>query len=86
MRVAAILCIVFTGLVFTSCKKEKLCECTETRTVTTSNGTTTTTDPFVKTEIKEIRGGEAKTWCADRKEETIADSLTTVVENKCSLK
>ncbi|MDZ4665279.1 MAG: hypothetical protein SGJ15_10415 [Bacteroidota bacterium] len=86
MKTAAILFIVFASLVFTSCKKEKLCECIETRTITTSSGSVSTTDPVVKTEIKEIRGGEAKTWCQDRKEETVADSLTAVIENKCSLK
>lgn len=86
MKKLVILFIVFASVVFTSCKKEKLCECTETRTTTTPAGSTNSTDPVVKTEIKEIRGGEAKTWCADRKEEVIADSLTTIVENKCSLK
>lgn len=86
MKKIAILSIVFAGLAFASCKKERECECTETTTLASSSGSTTTTDPVVSYEIKDIKGGEAKSWCQKSTEVTTSGNTTQTIVNDCKLK
>jgi hypothetical protein len=86
MKKIAILSIVFAGLAFAACKKDKACECTETTTYATSAGTTTVTDPVRNIEIKEIKGGEAKSWCQKSTEVTVSGPNTTTRVDDCKLK
>jgi hypothetical protein len=82
MKKVTILSFVFLAF---ACKKEMVCECTETITQTTSSGTNTTSKPAIKTELKEIKKGEAKSWCQNTTVEIADSSTTTITENKCSL-
>ncbi len=85
MKKIAILSIVFVGLAFAACKKERECECTET----TSNnvpGSISNTDPVVKYEIREIKGSEAKTWCQKSTVVTTTGTFVSTVVDDCKLK
>jgi hypothetical protein len=86
MNRIAILSVVFAGLTFSSCKKERECTCDKTTTITDPSGTSTATDPTVTYEIKEIKGGEAKSWCQKTTEVEVNGNTTTTTENNCKLK
>lgn len=83
MKKITILSIVFAGLAFAACKKERECECT--RTYTNAAGTTTT-DPVVTTEIKDIKGGEAKSWCQKSTFVATTGTAVTTTVMDCKLK
>lgn len=65
-----IVAIFVINLIFTSCKKDRNCECS----VTTTNFTGTTTSPKQTTTYKKIKKSEAKDICQNK---TITDSTLT---------
>ena len=79
-----LLIVAIAGLAFASCKKERDCECTTTNT---SSSGTVTTSPAQTTTIKDIKGGEAKSWCQKSTwSSTDAAGKTTTTVNDCKLK
>jgi hypothetical protein len=83
MKKIAILSIVFAGLAFAACKKDRTCECT--RTYTSASGTVTT-DPVTSTQIKDIKGGEAKDMCQNNSQVATTGTASTTESWSCKLK
>ena len=83
MKKIAILSIIFAGLAFAACKKDRTCECTLTHT---SASGTVTTDPVTSTQIKDIKGGEAKDWCQNHSEVVTTGTAVTTDSWACKLK
>ena len=82
MKKIAILTILCAGVAFTACKKDKTCECTQSYT----SGSVTVTDPVEVIEIKDIKGGEAKSWCQTSSGSSTSGTNTTTWTNDCKLK
>jgi hypothetical protein len=82
MKKIAILTILAAGVAFTACKKDKTCECT----MTSTSGSTTTTSPVDVIEIKDIKGGEAKSWCQKSSGTSTSGTVTSSWTNDCKLK
>jgi len=83
MKKIVIVTILIAGATFVACKKDRTCECTETKT---NAAGVSTTDPVVTYEIKEIKGGEAKTWCQKSTEVVTTGTAVTTTVNDCKLK
>lgn len=81
-----LLIVAVAGLAFASCKKDKTCECTQTTTFSSGSTSITTTDPVETTEIKDIKGGEAKTMCQKSTQVSVNGNNTSTTVNDCKLK
>jgi hypothetical protein len=75
----ALLLIAFSGLFFTSCKKEYTCECT----VTTSGAGIPTTSTSASSTIKDKKA-DAKTACENGNSTSTVFGITTT--SKCEIK
>jgi hypothetical protein len=83
MKKIAILSIAFAGLAFAACKKDRTCECTHSYT---SPSGTVTTDPMTSTQIKSIKGGEAKDMCQNNSLAVTNGTATSTDSWTCKLK
>jgi hypothetical protein len=99
MKKTTITALAIAGFIFASCKKDRTCECTVTRTNGSSGGTVYFGSPDVSstttTVYKKVKKSDMKALCADTKNyyESISrnpNGSTTVVtqlfESKCKLK
>jgi hypothetical protein len=84
MKKISILSIFCLGLVFVSCKKERVCECTTT-TITTNNTTTSSTTEKDVTTIEKIKGSEAKRLCVNKEENFTATGYMETTTTDCTL-
>lgn len=84
MKKISILSIFCLGLVFVSCKKEHVCECTTTTITTNNNNTTSTTEKDVIT-LDKIKGSEAKRLCVNKVDNVTATGYMETKTTDCTL-
>lgn len=79
-----LLIVAIAGLAMASCKKDRVCECTNTHT---SSSGTVTTSPATSSTVKDIKGGEMKSLCQKSTNAyTDAAGKVTTDVNDCKIK
>ena len=80
MKKIAILSIVFAGLAFASCKKDRTCSCTSSSTVP---GSTSSTTEYT---IVKAKKGDAKRACVKTTNDYTVGGTTYTSTQDCKLK
>jgi hypothetical protein len=81
-KLLLVMCLGILSL--TSCKKDRVCECT---TTTTDSSGDVTTDPADNSTYKEIKKGDAKSLCQKTTEVNVSSSGDTYTSvSDCKLK
>lgn len=84
MKKFTLMAVAVFALGLTSCKKDFVCECTNTYT---SSGGTTTTDPAANVTYRDVKKGEAKSLCQKTTVVNVgAGGGTSTEVNDCKLK
>jgi len=84
MKKISLMAIAIFAFSISSCKKDFVCECTDS--YTNASGTTTT-DPAANITYRDVKHGEAKSLCQKTtRVEVDANGQTTTSVNDCKLK
>jgi len=84
MKKFTLFAFALLAISITSCKKDRVCDCTYTQTSSSGN---VTSNPNYNTSYKDIRKSDAKSLCASSTETYIDEnSKTTTYMYDCKLK